>query len=244
MKNKNKNNNNKNFTKKWFYIAVAIGVVFAIITTLIAIFRSVDDTIDTSEFVDSDFLQTAEKKSDIKKEPDMNMDSEGQTKKNKDKDDDKDDKEASASVENPPKKENQSLEFLKPVEGKILQKHSNDELVEWKVLGSFKTHDGIDIESKKNTPVKAVADGTISDITNEEDTWGICITIDHKNGLQSIYKGLSDQLQVKLDQKVKAGDVIGTLGSKIEVENNFNDHLHFMMKKDDQWVDPLKYIKF
>ena len=75
------------------------------------------------------------------------------------------------------------------------------------------------------------------------------LTIAHKNRLQSVYKGLSDQLQaelvqVKLDQKVQAGDVIGTLGATIEVENNLNEHLHFMMKKDDQWVDPLKYIKF
>ena len=29
--------------------------------------------------------------------------------------------------------------------------------MEWKVLGVYKTHDKIDIEAKKNTPVKAVA---------------------------------------------------------------------------------------
>lgn len=231
MKNSKDSANNSTFTKKWFYIAVIFGLVFATITTLIAIFRNVNSTTESSpKLLDEDFIKTEEKIPDIKKEDPKSSET-------------KEAEKTSQNLEDVPKKANNN-NFIKPAEGKIITKHSNGELVNWKVTGDWRTHDGVDILAKKNTPVKAVCDGVVTDIKNEEDTWGLCVTIEHKNGFKSVYKGLSDQIQVKLDQNVNSGDVIGTVGNSNKMESNLDEHLHFMLEKDGEWVNPTKYIKF
>ena len=228
--NKNKSKaNSSTFSKKWFYIAVIFGLVFAAITTLIAIFRNANTTEDSPKFLNEDFIKTEEKIPDIKKE---------ESEKNNES------KKTSQDLTDVPKNTGNNINFTKPAEGKIITQHSDGELVNWKVTGDWRTHDGVDILAKKNTPVKAVSDGVVSDIKNEDSTWGICVTIDHKNGFKSVYKGLSDQIQVKLDQNVKSGDVIGTIGTSNKMESNLDEHLHFMLEKDDEWVNPTKYIKF
>lgn len=239
---KNKKNMEKSLTKKWFYISIAFGVVFAVITTFIAICRNIK-TEPNKELLNNAFVETENKKNDVEKAIEQTPEKVEFTTKNE--------KEIKKDKENEKEKEQSStkkskINFVKPVENaKIINDFSNEKLVYWKTLAEWKTHDAVDIEAKKNTTIKAVADGTISDITNEDSTWGICITIEHKNGFKSYYKGLSEQIQVKLNQKVKAGDVIGLAGGKInKIEKDLNDHLHFMLKKDDKWVNPKDYIKF
>ncbi len=229
MKSNKNGGNNATFTKKWFYIAVIFGLIFATITTLIAIFRNVSTTEDSPKFLNEDFIKTEEKIPDIKKEEPKNSE---------------ESKKTSQSLEDVPKKTNDSSNFIKPTEGKIITQHSNGELVNWKVTGDWRTHDGVDILAKKNTPVKAVSNGVVTDIKNEDSTWGLCVTVDHKNGFKSVYKGLSEQIQVKLDQNINAGDVIGTVGNSNKIEGNLDEHLHFMLEKDGEWVNPAKYIKF
>ncbi len=240
----------KTFTKRWFFVAVGFGVVFAIITTLIAIGKNMNKN---KEFVppDKDFIETTKNKQDIMKPPypyeilDRNsMEPKKPTTTTQDKEtptDQTTETESDKIADDIEKEENRK--FVEPVKGKILRQHSNDKLVHWKVLNDYRTHDGIDIEAKKNTPVKAIADGTISNITNEDSTWGICITIDHKDGLKSIYKGLSEQVQVKKNQNVKAGDVIGTVGTSNKVEGDLKDHLHLAIKKGEKYIDPKEYLE-
>lgn len=249
MKNKNFNEK-KSFTKRWFFVAVGFGSIFAITTTLIAIYKNIN-TNNKLISPNKDFIQTTRNRQDIKKPPynyeafDTNVQNskitDTKNQNQKDSTSTKEtDKEEDTELDTTESEENQK--YVKPVPGKILRKHSDDKLVYWKVLNDYRTHDGVDLEAKKNTPVKAIADGTISSIKNEDSVWGVCITIDHKDGLQSIYKGLSEQIQVKQNQKVKAGDVIGTIGTSNKVEGNLNDHLHVAMKKGEEYVNPLDYI--
>lgn len=231
---KDKKNMEKSLTKKWFYIAIAFGIVFAVITTFIAICRNIK-TEPNKDLLDDAFVETEKKEPDINKITDQKTNESSYEEK-----DNKDNDEENKEIEKKSK-----INFIKPVEtGKIINDFSNEKPVFWKTLAEWKTHDAVDINSKKNTPVKAVANGTISEIKNEDSTWGICITIEHKNGFKSYYKGLSDQIQVKLNQKVKAGDVIGLVGQTNKIENDLKEHLHFMLEKDEKWVDPKDYIKF
>lgn len=256
MKN-NKNSSNNSFTKKWFYISVAFGIVFAIVTTFIAIYKNIANN-KPIHYLKEGFIKTDEPKTDIQKDEEdedvkdklfkADVDDKKLNKtetKTDDEDDeskDKTEKQVSATVKDAPKKEN--LNFIKPVSGQILTQYSDNNLVNWEVLNEWKTHDGVDIRAKKNTPVKAALAGVVSNIENEDKTWGVCITITHKNGMKTIYKGLSDQVQVKLDETVKTGDVIGTVGPSILVEKNKGEHLHFEMKKEDEFVNPKDYIDF
>ena len=235
---KDKKNMEKSLTKKWFYIAVAFGIVFAVVTTFIAICRNIK-TEPNKDFLNNAFIETENKKNDVEKT--INQ-TEKQMNSTTEKENDKTEKEN--KKEKTPK--NNNLNFIKPVEsGKIINDFSNEKPIFWKTLAEWKTHDAVDIEAKRNTTIKAVADGTVSEITNEDSTWGICIAIEHKNGFKSYYKGLSEQVQVKINQKVKAGDVIGLAGGDInKTEKDLPEHLHFMLEKDEYWVNPKDYIKF
>lgn len=247
MKNKNFNEK-KSFTKRWFFVAVGFGSIFAITTTLIAIYKNINTN---NKFIspNKDFIQTTKNRQDVKKPP-YNYEAFDNNAKDSKITDTKDQKYSTIDKETDTEEDTEentieleeNQKYVRPVPGKILRKHSDDKLVYWRVLDDYRTHDGIDLEAKKNTPVKAIADGTISSIKNEDSIWGVCITIDHKDGLQSIYKGLSEQIQVKQNQKIKAGDVIGTIGTSNKVEGNFNDHLHLAMKKGDKYVNPQDYL--
>ena len=73
------------------------------------------------------------------------------------------------------------------------------------------THMGIDIGANYGTPIKAVADGTIT-CAEEWGGYGNLVVIDHGNGVESYY-GHCSKLYVTEGQKVKAGDVIAAVGS-------------------------------
>ena len=84
------------------------------------------------------------------------------------------------------------------------------------------THMGIDIGANYGTPIKAVADGTIT-CAEEWGGYGNLVVIDHGNGVESYY-GHCSKLYVTEGQKVKAGDVIAAVGS---TGNSTGNHLHF-----------------
>ena len=87
------------------------------------------------------------------------------------------------------------------------------------------THMGIDIGANYGTPIKAVADGTIT-CAEEWGGYGNLVVIDHGNGVESYY-GHCSKLYVTEGQKVKAGDVIAAVGS---TGNSTGPHLHFEVR--------------
>ena len=219
--------------------------------------------------LNKEFIETQNNKTDVEKEDDFNLDDDNNSSSNEENfnnnknitnNDDEEKEEEEKEEENDKNEGNDEIKtkktsaiaqqsqkkekFSKPVEGTIIQQNSNNKHVYWKTLGDWRTHDGIDIAAKKNTPVKAVADGFVEDIKTDDNTWGVCVTINHQNGFKSVYKGLSEQLQVKLDQKVKEQEVIGSIGTSNKMENNLGEHLHFMLQKKDEWVDPKEYINY
>lgn len=134
-----------------------------------------------------------------------------------------------------------SQPMVMPLNGEIINPFSNGELVKSKTLGSWKTHDGVDIAATIGDNVKSMTDGTVKAI-KEDPLWGICIVIDHGDGLEAHYCNLSAGVTVKVDQEVKAGQVIGSVGETAEIEVKEDPHLHFGVKKDGKWVDPIKTI--
>lgn len=157
------------------------------------------------------------------------------------------------------------VKFVNPVEGTLLQKFSGDELVFSQTLHEFRTHNGVDIETLPQASVKAVGEGKVTNVENDAGRWGTCIEIEHDDGLISIYRGLNRKINVKIDSKVKRGEIIGTVAAKHDVsyeDLEFDDidideeddsnafegalpcHLHFEIMKDGKFLDPLKYVKY
>lgn len=128
-------------------------------------------------------------------------------------------------------------EFIMPVEGKIQMDYAMDRLLYSKTLDEWRTHSGIDIEAPRGEVVKAVLDGYVKEI-KEDPCYGITITIDHENGYKSIYSNLASATMVSINQKVKAGDPISSVGNTALFECMDPPHLHYEVVKDDKLVDP------
>ncbi len=131
--------------------------------------------------------------------------------------------------------------FMMPLEGDIINAFSNSEMVKSKTLNEWRTHDGVDIKSAANTPIKATSDGKIEEII-EDPMWGVCITVSHENSYQSLYMGVKANVPVKVGQEVKIGDVIAYVGNTAEIEIAEESHLHFAIKKDGNWIDPMSLM--
>ena len=103
----------------------------------------------------------------------------------------------------------------------------------------FKTrrlHTGVDLASPRGTPIYAAGDGVI-----ERAQWvsgyGRYIEIKHVNGYETGYGHQSAFADgIKPGVKVRQGQLIGYVGS---TGNSTGNHLHFEIKVNGRFVDPL-----
>lgn len=131
--------------------------------------------------------------------------------------------------------------FVIPVNGEIVQDFSGDELVKNATTGAWQTHNGIDISGSAGDDVKAMTDGTVTEIF-EDPLWGAVVIIDHGNGLTGKYCGLNKDLRTEKGKNVSAGEMIGTVGNTADIESSMDTHLHFEVMKNKKYVDPVDVI--
>ena len=72
-------------------------------------------------------------------------------------------------------------------------------------------HYGIDFHAPEGTPVKAMMDGEITLAERDMYFTGGTIIFDHGHGISTLYMHMKD-VNVKVGQKVRQGDIVGTLG--------------------------------
>ena len=73
-------------------------------------------------------------------------------------------------------------------------------------------HYGIDFAAKEGTKIKAMLDGTATMVESDLFSTGGTLIFDHGHGISTLYMHMQ-KIFVKKGQKVKQGDVIGTVGS-------------------------------
>lgn len=132
--------------------------------------------------------------------------------------------------------------WVVPVEGPICLKYSDDTLVYSKTLDQYVVHKGIDIEAPLNTPVCAVADGTVIKI-DEDQQMGISIWLEHENNMVTVYSNLSTTEMVALGDAIKQGDVISGIGETALFETLEVPHLHFEVINNGNNENPENYFK-
>ena len=98
-------------------------------------------------------------------------------------------------------------------------------------------HHGLDFKGEVGAPVFASADGVVT-FSAAKGNWGKRIILKHANGYKSYY-GHMNNLTVSKGQYVKAGDVIGGVGS---TGKSTGPHLHFEIRKDGRHIDPAPLI--
>jgi murein DD-endopeptidase MepM/ murein hydrolase activator NlpD len=102
-----------------------------------------------------------------------------------------------------------------------------------------RAHTGQDFAAPVGTPVHALADGVII-FASYDGAYGNKIAIQHAGGLVTWYAHLS-AYEIKLGQKVVAGQLIGRVGS---TGNTTGPHLHLEIRPTaDVPVDPLPWLR-
>lgn len=105
------------------------------------------------------------------------------------------------------------------------------------ITGKRENHNGLDLPAPRGTHIFAADGGTVV-IARTSSSWGNYITIDHGNGLMTLYAHCS-ALNVSEGQTVLKGDIIGYVGSTGWSTGN---HLHFTVYKNGVAVNPSPYL--
>ena len=124
---------------------------------------------------------------------------------------------------------NTDIIFTSPIKGEITQDYNSKE-----------KHFAIDIAVDEDTPVKAVAKGTVIFTGFTADT-GYVIILKHSQGFISVYKHNASIFKTQ-GELVKAGEVIASAGSTGTFSTG--THLHFELWDDGYPVNPINYIDF
>jgi len=105
-------------------------------------------------------------------------------------------------------------------------------------LGRPAMHTGLDFRAQMGDPVRATANGKVVN-AGWSGGYGRMVEIDHGNGLSTRYGHLS-QIDVKVGDIVKIGQVIGEVGS---TGRSTGPHLHYETRIDGEAVDPQKFLR-
>jgi murein DD-endopeptidase MepM/ murein hydrolase activator NlpD len=100
-----------------------------------------------------------------------------------------------------------------------------------------KFHFGMDFTAPRGTPIYASGDGVIKRADNRSTGYGNHIRIDHGYGYVSLYAHMY-KYNVKVNQRVKRGDLIGFVGSTGRSEA---PHLHYEVFKDGERINPINF---
>ena len=112
-----------------------------------------------------------------------------------------------------------------------------------KTLGNYYEHMGVDFTAEVGSEVYAVASGTVESVYTSDVLVGTQITIDHGDGVQTLYASLQPDPAVETGDSVTAGQVIGQVGSTAVAEADRGAHLHFSVTQNGEPTDPEAYLK-
>lgn len=108
-------------------------------------------------------------------------------------------------------------------------------------------HNGIDLIGKAYAcdHIVAFADGkvvgSLNTCSGRTPYHGNYVELDHGNNVRTVYYHMAKgTVPVKVGQTVKAGTVLGYMGSTGDSTGN---HLHFGIKINGSWVDPRPYLE-
>lgn len=99
-------------------------------------------------------------------------------------------------------------------------------------------HWGLDMAAYRDAPIVSSGPGTIV-FSGSRGAYGLLVEVDHGHGFSTRYAHLRS-LAVKRGDVVKAGDLVGRMGS---TGRSTGDHLHFEVWYNGKPYDPMKFLK-
>lgn len=128
-----------------------------------------------------------------------------------------------------------------PVKGNIIMDYSPENTIYFATLDQYRCNPSIFIQAATGTEVVSCADGIVTAIASDEE-FGTTITMDMGDGYQAVY-GQLENVQVKKDDVVMAGDVIANISNPSKYFGVEGSHLYFQLLKDGQTVNPRAYLE-
>lgn len=102
------------------------------------------------------------------------------------------------------------------------------------ITGARKAHLGVDYAAPTGTPVRTVADGTVS-FAGVQRGYGNVVIVEHKDQQSTLYAHLS-RIDVRQGERISQGEFIGAVGS---TGASTGPHLHFEFRDRGVHLDPL-----
>ncbi len=105
------------------------------------------------------------------------------------------------------------------------------------VYGVTKPHHGVDLAAKKNSKIVATAPGKVI-FVGPKGGYGNSVMLQHKNSYITLYAHMNKFPKgLKVGQNVKAGDLIGYVGS---TGISTGPHVHYEIRHHNIPIDPMK----
>lgn len=128
-----------------------------------------------------------------------------------------------------------------PVEGNVILDFSMDSTVYFSTLKQYKYNPAIVIQGEVNTPVRAAADGVVTEISSNEEI-GDFVVMALGNDYTVQY-GQLKALEVSMGETVEEGQIIGYISEPTKYYVTEGSNLYMKLMKGDTAMDPLDYIK-
>jgi len=104
------------------------------------------------------------------------------------------------------------------------------------ILGYLRKHNGVDLTAPRGTKIYASGNGVVTR-ADYAGGYGKCVRVNHGYGFQTRYAHMNEMF-VRPGQKVKRGDVIGTVGS---TGLSTSPHLHYEVLVNGKYQNPINY---
>ncbi len=100
-------------------------------------------------------------------------------------------------------------------------------------------HYGVDFHAPEGTPVKAMMDGIVTLAEKDMYFTGGTIIFDHGHGISTLFMHMKD-IDVQVGQKIKQGQIVGTLGKSGRATG---PHLDIRLNWFDVKLDPMTILR-
>lgn len=133
------------------------------------------------------------------------------------------------------------ITFVMPVDAATAIEDYTETLAYNSTLKRYEAHKAIDFFAEEGASVYAAYDGVISDVSTSLLT-GTTITVNHGDGLYTVYNSLADGDRVFVGQTVRQGAKIGEVSVSNRQESALGAHLHFQVIENGESINPSRYL--
>ena len=128
-----------------------------------------------------------------------------------------------------------------PLQGNVILDYSTGRTIYSETLQQYQSNPAIVIKADVNTPVTAVASGTVTSIETDAVT-GLTMTVDMGDGYSARYGQLKEIPKDQGDY-VDSGEIIGYVSEPTKYYSVEGSNLYFQLWKDGATVDPMLYLE-